>query len=86
MGGAEDMMTMLVEGRKYGAEFGIHVNASEFYPEAKSFNEDMVSRDGSGGLDYRWNWLDQGVGINGLYDLASGNRPRRRISCLHQVW
>ena len=85
MGGAEDMMTMLVEGRKYGAEFGIHVNASEFYPEAKSFNEDMVSRDGSGGLDYRWNWLDQGIGINGVYDLASGNRMERWDKLYAQV-
>ncbi|MCQ4865860.1 endo-alpha-N-acetylgalactosaminidase family protein [Pseudoflavonifractor phocaeensis] len=85
MGGAEDMMTMLVEGRKYGAEFGIHVNASEFYPESKSFNEDMVSRDGSGGLDYRWNWLDQGIGINGVYDLASGNRMERWDKLYAQV-
>lgn len=76
MGGAEDMKTMLVEGQKYGAEFGIHVNASEFYPEAKSFNEDMVKRSGSS-LSYGWNWLDQGIGINGIYDLASENRNER---------
>ena len=76
MGGAEDMKTMLAEGQKYGAEFGIHVNASEFYPEAKSFNEAMVNRSGSS-LSYGWNWLDQGIYINRIYDLASGNRNNR---------
>lgn len=76
IGGAVDMNTMLTEGHKYGAEFGIHVNASEFYPEAKAFSEDMVKRNGQL-LSYGWNWLDQGIGINGVYDLASGNRNER---------
>lgn len=91
MGGAKDMVTMLEEGQEYGAEFGIHVNASEFYPEAKAFNEDMVSRGAKGtngepgGLDYRWNYLDQGIGINGVYDLASGNRMERWDKLYAQV-
>ena len=76
MGGAEDMKTMLAEGQKYGAEFGIHVNASEFYPEAKSFNEKMISGSASS-LSFGWNWLDQGIYINRTYDLASGNRNNR---------
>ncbi len=76
IGGVEDMLTMLTEGHKYGAEFGIHVNASEFYPEADAFSEDMVKRNGQL-LSYGWNWLDQGIGINGVYDLASGNRNTR---------
>lgn len=76
IGGVEDMLTMLIEGHEYGAEFGIHVNASEFYPEADAFSEDMVKRNGQL-LSYGWNWLDQGIGINGVYDLASGNRNER---------
>ena len=76
IGGVDDMLTMLTEGHKYGAEFGIHVNASEFYPEADAFSEDMVKRNGQL-LSYGWNWLDQGIGINGVYDLASGNRNNR---------
>lgn len=83
MGGVDDMLTMLKEGQKYGAEFGIHVNASEFYPEADAFSEDMVKRSGSS-LSYGWNWLDQGIGINGVYDLASGNRYNR-FSLLHDL-
>ena len=37
MGGVPDMLTMMEEGAELGARFGIHVNASEFYLESKSF-------------------------------------------------
>lgn len=77
IGGAKDMNTLMEKGREYGARFGIHVNASEMYPEAKAFNEDMVRRNASGGLSYGWNWIDQGIGIDGIYDLASGSREAR---------
>ena len=65
------------EGHQVRARFGVHVNASEMYPEAKAFSEDMVRRNSAGGLSYGWNWLDQGVGIDGIYDLASGMRKSR---------
>lgn len=77
IGGAEDMNTLMEEGAEYGARFGVHVNASEMYPEAKAFSEEMVRRNSAGGLSYGWNWLDQGVGIDGIYDLASGSRVSR---------
>ncbi|MFQ7307779.1 MAG: endo-alpha-N-acetylgalactosaminidase family protein, partial [Mediterraneibacter sp.] len=77
IGGAEDMNTLMEKGAEYGARFGIHVNASEMYPEAKAFNEEMVRRNSSGALSYGWNWLDQGIGIDGIYDLASGAREAR---------
>lgn len=77
LGGAKDMNTMMEKGKEYGARFGIHVNASEMYPEAKAFSEELVRRDGSGNLRYGWNWLDQGIGIDGIYDLASGEREKR---------
>ena len=76
-GGAADMNTLMEKGTEYGARFGVHVNASEMYPEAKAFSEDMVRRNSSGGLSYGWNWLDQGIGIDGIYDLASGMRKSR---------
>lgn len=72
IGGAEDMNYMMVEGDKLGAKFGIHVNASEMYPEAKAFNEELVRWNGVDQLAYGWNWLDQGIGINGMYDLCEG--------------
>lgn len=77
IGGAEDMNTLMEEGAEYGARFGIHVNASEMYPEAQAFSENLVRRYDNGGLRYGWNWLDQGIGIDGIYDLASGERQAR---------
>ena len=35
IGGVEDMKYLLEKGAEYGATFGIHVNASETYPESK---------------------------------------------------
>ena len=77
IGGAEDMNTLLTEGAKYGARFGIHVNAGEMYPEAKAFKDDNVRRDYYGNLSYGWNWLDQAIGLDSLYDLATGDREKR---------
>lgn len=86
IGGAEDMNTLMEKGKKYGARFGIHVNAGEMYPEAKAFTDDSVRRydkdaeDGShkkGDLRYGWNWLDQGVGLDSVYDLGEGHRRQR---------
>jgi len=77
LGGAEDMNKLMIEGAKLGATFGIHVNASEMYTEAKAFDELLVRRNSSGGLRYGWNWLDQGIGIDSLFDLVSGRREAR---------
>lgn len=84
IGGAKDMNTLMQEGKKFGARFGIHVNASEMYPEAKAFSEDMVRRDRTK-LHYGWNWLDQGIGIDGIFDLASGSRVKRFKDLKDQV-
>lgn len=79
IGGADDMNTLLIEGKKMGALFGIHVNCSEMYTEAKAFSDEL-SRG-----NYGWNWLDQGIGINALYDLASGERESRFQELYDQV-
>ena len=76
-GGAGDLRTLMEEGRRYGARFGIHINVSEMYPEADALCEDMVHREADGGLHYGWNWIDQGIGLDAVYDLVSGNRVRR---------
>ena len=77
IGGADDMNTLMTEGAKYGARFGIHVNAGEMYPEAKAFKDDNVRRDYNGNLRYGWNWLDQAIGLDSIYDLATGDREKR---------
>ena len=71
IGGAKDMNELMTEGGALGARFGIHINASEMYPEAKAFDDDLSRH------NFGWNWLDQGIGINGMYDLASNRRESR---------
>lgn len=71
-GGLKDLNTLLVEGEKWGADFGVHVNATESYPEARAFSETLVDKNARG-----WNWLNQSYYINQRRDLNSGDLLRR---------
>ena len=84
IGGPEDMKTLMEKGAKYGAKFGIHVNAGEMYPEAKAFKDENVRRNYDGSLRYGWNWIDQGIGLDSIYDLATGEREAR-FDELHEI-
>lgn len=76
IGGVKDFKTLIEKSKAYGAKLGIHVNASETYPESKYFTEAILSKDKNGNYRYGWNWLDQGININAAYDLAH-NRLKR---------
>ncbi|ONK26045.1 endo-alpha-N-acetylgalactosaminidase [Streptococcus azizii] len=76
IGGVEDFKTLIEKAKAYGAKLGIHVNASETYPESKYFTEEILSKDANGNYRYGWNWLDQGINIDAAYDLAH-NRLKR---------
>ncbi|MHC2835395.1 endo-alpha-N-acetylgalactosaminidase family protein [Bacillus sp. F9_6S_D1_P_5] len=76
IGGAKDMKTLLARGKEYGATFGVHVNASETYPESKYFQEDRLLKNPDGTYKYGWNWIDQGININADYDLRNGRAQR----------
>ncbi len=52
IGGAKDMKTLLTKGKEYGATFGVHVNASETYPESKYFQEDRLLKNPDGTYKY----------------------------------
>ncbi|MGW8365605.1 endo-alpha-N-acetylgalactosaminidase family protein [Streptomyces wedmorensis] len=71
-GGLDDLNTLLREGRKWGAGFGVHVNATESYPEAKNFSETLVDKTKPG-----WNWLNQSYYIDQRRDVNSGDLARR---------
>ncbi|TMR89519.1 hypothetical protein EJK15_60385 [Nonomuraea basaltis] len=71
-GGLGDLNTLLKAGKGWNAAFGVHVNATESYPEAKTFSEQLVDKDAKG-----WNWLDQAYLIDQRGDLARGTLPRR---------
>ncbi|HKU35468.1 MAG TPA: endo-alpha-N-acetylgalactosaminidase family protein [Paenarthrobacter sp.] len=72
-GGLEDLNTLVKEGKDWNASFGVHINATEIYPEAKSFSEDLLRADKALG----WNWLDQSYYINQRQDLNSGKLAQR---------
>ncbi|MFB7374918.1 endo-alpha-N-acetylgalactosaminidase family protein [Streptomyces sp. NPDC056222] len=71
-GGLDDLNKLLKEGKKWGAGFGVHVNATESYPEAKNFSETLVDRTKPG-----WNWLNQSYYIDQRRDINSGDLARR---------
>ncbi|MGG5172079.1 endo-alpha-N-acetylgalactosaminidase family protein [Pseudarthrobacter sp. J1738] len=72
-GGLDDLNAMVKEGKKWNASFGVHINATEIYPEAKSFSEDLLRADKALG----WNWLDQSYLINQRQDIVSGKLATR---------
>ena len=80
MGGVSDFNTLLTEGKKLNAYFGLHINAGEFYPESKAFKTEAMLRDTSGNLAYGWQWIDQAVTLNSLRDMATGERASRLSS------
>ncbi|MGX7363431.1 endo-alpha-N-acetylgalactosaminidase family protein [Aerococcus suis] len=76
IGGAKDFILLGEEAKKYGADLGIHVNASETYPESDYFTPDRLRKNADGSYNYGWNWLDQGINIDAAYDLGHGRRER----------
>jgi endo-alpha-N-acetylgalactosaminidase len=71
-GGLKDLNTLASKGKAFNTSFGVHVNATESYPEANAFSEDLVDKGAKG-----WNWLNQSYYIKQRPDLASGNIARR---------
>ncbi|MFF0472996.1 endo-alpha-N-acetylgalactosaminidase family protein [Streptomyces sp. NPDC004284] len=71
-GGLADLNTLLREGKKWGAGFGVHVNATESYPEAHHFSETLVDKTKPG-----WDWLGQSYYIDQRRDINSGDLARR---------
>lgn len=71
-GGLDDLNTLVREGRKWGSDFGVHVNATESYPVANAFSETLVDKS-----DEQWDWLDQSYRIDARRDLVSGDIVKR---------
>ncbi len=69
-GGAEDLNTLTDAIQGIGT-FGIHINHSEAYPEAKMFTSDvMTTKNG-------WSWLDQSKYIRREVDILNGGMKSR---------
>lgn len=68
-GGLKDLKTLVSEGKNWNATFGIHVNATESYSEAKVFGPDLLRMP----PQKAWGWMNQAYYMNGPRDLATGN-------------
>lgn len=70
-GGLNDFSFMVKEAKKYNAHVGVHINQSESYPEAKAFNDRIVTDMPA------WSWLDQSFFINKEADMLAGSFEKR---------
>ncbi|MEV6104589.1 endo-alpha-N-acetylgalactosaminidase family protein [Streptomyces sp. NPDC051940] len=71
-GGVADLNSLVKAGRKWGASFGVHVNTTEAYPEARNFSEQLADPKAKG-----WDWLGQSYYIDQRRDLTSGDVAKR---------
>ncbi|QNE74744.1 hypothetical protein F0344_09110 [Streptomyces finlayi] len=71
-GGLKDLNKLLKQGKDWGATFGVHVNATESYPEAKAFSESLADKNSPG-----WNWLNQSYYMDQRRDINSGDLAKR---------
>lgn len=76
-GGYNDLKFLFREAKEYNAEICLHINHSESYPEAKSFDKEIVSDIPA------WLWWDQSYFIIRKTDIFNGTF-RERIEELHQ--
>jgi endo-alpha-N-acetylgalactosaminidase len=69
-GGVGDLNHLVDAGAKLNADMSVHVNATEIYPQANSFDPAILS--GTAPFQPGWNWLDQSYYIDQQADLGSG--------------
>lgn len=70
-GGQEELAFLAKEARIYNAHIGVHINHSESYPEARAFNDRIVTDMPA------WSWLDQSYFINKEADMLAGTFEKR---------
>jgi endo-alpha-N-acetylgalactosaminidase len=79
--GGKAEMNMLVDvGQEWNAEVGVHINCQEAYPEAYTFEPDMVYTNRRG-----WNWIDQSYIMNHRRDITSGALEKRVRHMMDEV-
>jgi endo-alpha-N-acetylgalactosaminidase len=71
-GGLTDLNTLLRAGRKWNSDFAVHVNATEAYPAARHFTDDLADT-----ANPQWDWLDLSYRIDSRHDLTSGDIAAR---------
>ncbi len=70
-GGVDELNFVMERMEEYACDAGIHMNATEAYPEAKAYDDTLIYD-----VD-NWRWLDQSKSIDKRYDAVSGNLHKR---------
>ena len=71
-GGRDEFNYVMRRMKDFNATAGIHINATEYYPEAKHYSLDLVNTNKPG-----WAWLDQSFYTDQHYDIVSGKLYQR---------
>jgi len=79
-GGTKGINLICDEANKYNTDIGVHINATESYPEARMFSESLVNKEKKG-----WDWLDKAYQIDKRKDAIYDNRLDRLKSLKRQV-
>lgn len=71
-GGLKDLNVLLENAGKYNTRVGIHINATEAYPEAQRYKPEILRKDANGNYKGGWSWLDNAVMLDKEADVRSG--------------
>ncbi|MGL5347275.1 MAG: endo-alpha-N-acetylgalactosaminidase family protein, partial [Peptostreptococcaceae bacterium] len=71
-GGVKDFNTLINEGKKYNANIGVHINATEYAKDAFEVKPELINENAPG-----WAWLDKTFYTDQRKDITSGELFRR---------
>lgn len=78
-GGAEDFETAIAEADKINSNLGIHINVHEAYPEAKMYDDEVMSD------LLTWHWMDQAKAIRRYVFMLTGGFDSEMDGLFEQV-
>ncbi|GMQ64049.1 hypothetical protein AN2V17_32860 [Vallitalea sp. AN17-2] len=71
-GGIKDFNKLIEAGKDYNAKIGIHINATEYHPDAFTYPQNIVNLNSPG-----WGWLDKASYVDQRKDITTGELYRR---------
>lgn len=72
-GGVKEFNQLIEGAHKYNAKIGVHINATEYHPESKDYNPEILRP----GAEDGWAWLDTSHYVDRKLDITSGELYRR---------
>lgn len=84
-GGLKELNFLLKHARNYNTRVGVHINATEVYPEAHRYTRDILDLDANGNPKGGWAWLDASHLIDKRKDLLTGNLYKALDQMHHEM-